>query len=225
MEALRQVWGEIERQERCDNCPLKQRSGPLLFKPQHSVSVMVITEGPNRKESKAFIASLANHPTFTYLTALAGGEFIPEGKGANVYWTHVRKCFIRDENRKPFYKEVKETLAKRLDDKALANCWVAGYLGDEIKAIVPKLIVAVGGEAKDFLGRFDNKLSLTLEELIQTESKQPLEVNIDRFSTKVAVVPHPSSQNRFWIKPPAKTKKALEMVKGEFIKIIKGRGK
>lgn len=216
MKALEQVWGEIENWGRCGDCPLKGNTYKhLLFKPCHPVSVMVVTEGPNRVENKEFIASLANHPTFTYLTALAGGEFTPEGEGANVYWTHVRKCFVQDETGQPLTDDVKG---------ALESCWATKYLDDEIAAVRPKLIVAVGGKAKDFLGKYNSKLYGTLEGVlkIQAKSNQPMEVNINGFSTMAAVVPHPSGRSFFWKRPPPETKKVLEMVRGEFLKIIAG---
>ena len=58
---------------------------------------MVITYGPNRIEDPEIIASLANHLTYTYLSALFGGKFRPMSN-ATVYWTHLRKCFIKDED-------------------------------------------------------------------------------------------------------------------------------
>ncbi len=65
---------------------------------------MVITEGPNEEAEPEFIASIANHPTFTFLQALFKGNFKPynkeHSKEINVYWTHVRKCFLKTEQTK-----------------------------------------------------------------------------------------------------------------------------
>ena len=107
--ALESIWTEIEERKSCDSCPLKdplERKGikPLIFKPKRDVKVMVITYGPNRIRSPEIIASLANHPTYTYLSALFGGRFVPMGENATAYWTHLRKCFIKDENGNSFLK-------------------------------------------------------------------------------------------------------------------------
>lgn len=230
MKALRKVWGRIEdpKQNGCSGCPLRGKSKPLLFKPERPVNVMVITEGPNRMEDKESIASLANHPTFTYLTALAGGKFVPEGEDATAYWIHVRKCFIRDENGEPLYEEVKEALTKHLDKKALEKltdsldklalmtCSKSRYLVDEIKAVKPKLIVAVGKGAKNFLAGFSQELQGKLKDVFVKQVEGSFDVEIDGTATKVLVVPHPSGRSLFWTKLPPKTKEVLEMVRKEF---------
>jgi len=102
MDLFNKILNEIKNRERCGSCPLKNYENdysPLVFEPDREVKVMVITYGPNRTENPEVIASLANHPTFTYLSALFGGNFRPK-ENATAYWTHLRKCFIDvgDEN-------------------------------------------------------------------------------------------------------------------------------
>jgi len=100
------IWRDIEEHKKCDGCPLIKNSRPLIFDGEHVkwVKVMVITEGPNEEADPKFIASIANHPTFTFLQALFKGNFKPyykkHDKNTNVYWTHVRKCFLKTEQTK-----------------------------------------------------------------------------------------------------------------------------
>lgn len=215
MKALKKVWAEVEGWKRCGGCPLRKKSEPLLFKPQRPVNVMVITEGPNRVEDRDFIASLANHPTYTYLTALSGGKFIPEGESANVYWTHVRKCFVKNENGEPLSELDKNGKI------ALAKCWKAGYLNDEIKA-GPELIVAVGKRAKRFLAELVSSFEGDLKDVFikQIKNGELPVVEIYGKPTKAVVVPHPSPRSRFWARPPKGAKEVLETVKDEFVKAI-----
>ena len=76
------IWRDIEEREKCDGCPLIKNSRPLIFDGEHVkwVKVMVITEGPNEEAEPEFIASIANHPTFTFLQALFKGNFKPYNK-------------------------------------------------------------------------------------------------------------------------------------------------
>ena len=203
---LEEIWKRIEKRLECNNCPLKEKSIPLLFKPASPVKVMVVTEGPNRIEDKEFIASLGNHPTFTYLTALAGGKFIPEGQDANVYWTHLRKCFIK-KKRDPLCSEDEV-------ETALEIC-VKAYLFKEIEAVNPELIIAVC-RAKDFF----NLKGVKLQEILARETKGPITVEIDGVSRKVMIVPHPSCLNRFWTDPPPQIVEALQKVREEFSRLV-----
>ena len=91
--SLNRILEEIKKKKKCGSCPLKDRSQPLIFEPDREVRIMVISYGPNRTKKPDVIASLVNHPTFTYLSALFGGNFRPK-ENATAYWTHLRKCFI-----------------------------------------------------------------------------------------------------------------------------------
>jgi len=92
---IKEVWKEIEEREKCSECPLKDKSRPLFFKTEKRVKIMVITEGPNEEAEPEVIASLANHPTFTFLQALFKGRFQPMQSDSGTYWTHLRKCFLK----------------------------------------------------------------------------------------------------------------------------------
>ena len=104
-DTLRSVWKHIEDSHNncadlCRGCPLCD-SPLLLLKPgrPESVRVMVVTEGPNRYEPIKFLASCANLPTYPYLYTLFRGRFRPVGPDANLYWTHVYKCFLDSKQR------------------------------------------------------------------------------------------------------------------------------
>ena len=198
---LQLVWQKIESKVKCQGCPLEKESGrPLIIKPArvNKVQVMVATEGPNRKADKKFLTSIANHPTYTFLSALFSGRFQPEGASANVYWTHVRKCFINGN--------------AKGGRKALRPCSNT-YLESEIKALKPKLILSVGNEALKFLSRYDKRLKGKITDVFKTQDKGIFkEVSIDDFRLDVAVVPHPSGLNRFWNNPPKETLKILQSI-------------
>ena len=137
---LKEILKELENKVRCNSCPLKDKSEPLIFEPDRGVKIMVITYGPNRTEKPKVIASLVNHPTYTYLSALFGGNFRPE-ENATAYWTHLRKCFI---------DVVNENERGEIDMLATKRCRES-YLIDEIKAVQPELILAVGDRVVKFL--------------------------------------------------------------------------
>lgn len=146
MKKLKEIWKEIKKYDD-PNCPLKTK--PLLFRIPKRANVMVITEGPNVEEKAENIASLANHPTFTFLQPMFKGKFRPLGRGATAYWTHLRKCPLREAPR-ALGRTTDED--KRKGHKALRIC-AGKFLLQELKALKPKLVVAVGEEAKNFFQR------------------------------------------------------------------------
>lgn len=205
----------------CDNCPLKKRNIPLVFIPQRRVETMVITEGPNRVEEPNFITSLANHPTYTFLYTLFSGNFVPDGEKATAYWTHVRKCFIKSRKGEPV---VKGENLKNVEKKALNICSKA-YLKSEIECINPKLILAVGEQAKDFFVKNgDDRLRGRLEAVFEKQIRNKSIFRDLRISKEVtvelAVVPHPSGLNRFWNKPIGGTQNILEMIRKEITRTV-----
>ncbi len=236
MDLLRKIWEDIRNRARCDSCPLKdEKIEPLIFEPDREVKVMVITYGPNRIESKGVIASLANHPTYTYLSALFGGNFRPE-ENATAYWTHLRKCFIKDEkgnllipnsSGKPLNKKEEIKLEGDIDKKAREICTKV-YLKEEIEAVQPELILAVGREAVNFLKSIseDDRLSKTDLSGIFLDQKGMLnnvKLNMG-LTVNVAVVPHPSGKSRFFVNPSPEEKekiaKILENIKENILKVI-----
>lgn len=195
----------------CRDCPMRdpQWKGcewePLLIEPEnpHLIRVMVVTEGPNRQADVEYIVSLANHPTYTYIYTLFKGQFKPRGRDANSYWTHVRKCFL-DGSKK--------------GKKALSKC--KRYLKEEIKALKPRLIIAVGGEA---LNAVFEKRGLKLEEAFYSQEGGVYgKLVMDGFECEVSVVPHPSGRSRFWNQPQNETKRILEDVAKKIENILKG---
>jgi len=189
---------------------------------------MVVTEGPNRYEPIKFLASCANLPTYPYLYTLFRGKFRPVGSDANVYWTHVRKCFLdglQSVARKELRKGTKEDVEKarrEMARKALRKC--KGYLEYEVKAVRPKLILAVGREAWKALrrGSKDQRLRRRLEEVFEVQLKGPLRgVDVFGVTVDLAVVPHPSGRNRFWNNPPSNTPEILNSISEAIIKTIK----
>jgi len=207
---IRELWQQIENRKRCNKCPLKDKSRPLLFKPKNRVRVLVVTEGPNEEAEPDFIASIANHPTFTFLQALFRGKFQPIGEEANVYWTHLRKCFLKIGN--------KRVCNSADEDKALKNC-SSQYLEKEINAVKPKLILAVGGKATWFLRSIskDRRLRGNLKNLIFEKGGIFNNVKIGEAVFDVCVVPHPSGKNTSWTKLPPNAKEVLENISAKIV--------
>jgi len=212
MDKIKVVWREIENKKYCEDCPLKD-SYPLLFKPTRNVEVMVITEGPNKEASKEVIASIANHPTYNFLYALFQGKFKPLNEEANVYWTHLRKCFLKigeEPNRRDYTEDRYQAMRK---------CSKM-YLMKEIKALKPKLIVAVGNKAKNFLSKYATELKKKLEEIVFKEGGIFNNIKIEEITTNLIIVPHPSGRNRLWVDLPKNAKDTLEKISQEIVKYL-----
>ena len=168
---------------------------------------MVITEGPNRYEPIKFLASCANLPTYPYLYTLFRGKFRPVGSDANVYWTHVRKCFL----------DGKQSMVR----KASRKC--RQYLEYEVKALEPRLILAVGKSAFKALraGSRDKRLKRQLKDAFKKQLRGPFkDVNIFGVKVDLAVLPHPSGRNRFWNKPPKETPEILNTISEAILKTV-----
>lgn len=135
---------------KCEQCCLKSRL-PLLFCPNRSVEVMVVTQGPNgpyTMEASEFEVAqikkvtlfLMNRSMYPFLYTLFSGQFRPdgdvEGEASTAYWTHMRKCFVEGEK------------------LSALNLCSKSYLETEIRAIRPQLILSIGGRATNFFARF-----------------------------------------------------------------------
>jgi len=204
---LQTVWEKIGSKAKCQGCPLKKEGEPLIIEPEglSKIHIMVITEGPNRRTDREFLTSIANHPTFTFLFSLFGGNFKPEKDSANTYWTHVRKCFINGN--------------VESGRRALKPC-SNSYLEDEIEALKPKLIVAVGKSSLDFLSKYDSRLEGKLNEIFKQQTEDIFNgVKIGSVNLDIAVVPHPSGLNRFWNKPPPETLEILLSIRKRMLEI------
>lgn len=152
-----------------------------------------------------FVTLDRNLLKITFLFSLFGGSFKPEKDSANVYWTHVRKCFINGN--------------VESGRRALKPCSNA-YLEDEIEALKPKLIVAVGKSSLDFLSKYDSRLKGKLNEVFIQQTEDIFNgVKIGSVSLDIALVPHPSGLNRFWNKPPAETLEILMTVRKRLLEI------
>jgi uracil-DNA glycosylase len=186
LDELLNVLSRIRAREKCpEECPLRE-SKPLIFKPEKPISVMVVTEGPSRETDPRFIASIANHPIFTYLYSIFGGRFKPMGPDSNVYWTHLRKCFL------DYSKDAKERRAE--GERALRPC-IEAWLKEEVRALKPRLVIAVGNRAKRCFG-FEEKLEKTVFEGEAEDIFRGIEFAGVTFD--LAVVPHPSGLSRLW---------------------------
>jgi len=217
---MEKIWEDIKGYANCGDCPLRNRSRPLLFDGEHVnwVKVMVVTEGANEEADREFIASIANHPTFTFLQALFKGNFKPyyekHGKDTNVYWTHVRKCFLKTRSG--------ENLKKHGENALKVCAYKAEYLKREIEALKPKLIVTVGKEAIEVLLKYssDERLQGNLRELIFDKGGIFNEVKIGKVTTNIVVVPHPSGRSKLWTELAEKhpnAKKILEELSSKII--------
>ena len=187
--------------ESCSNCPLKKNE-LLLLNPKNidSIKIMTVTEGPNKREPIEIITSFANHPTFTFLFSLFKGNYNPIGENANVYWTHVRKCFLQED-------KTSEKGAGRLCEK---------YLQDEISALKPSLIVAVGKSAYRAITGDKTKLL----DVIQKERTNTLIHQTDEIRCELAVLPHPSGLNVFWNDISIETFKTLTVIQKRILKYV-----
>lgn len=221
---LSTILEEVRSGKKCHSCLLKEKRQPLIFEPDREVRVMAITYGPNRTEDPEIIASLANHPTYTYLSALFGGNFRPE-KDATAYWTHLRKCFIKDENGKLLITNFSE---KTLDRKAREVC-SREYLTEEIKAVQPELILAVGEEVVNFLSSIseDDRLKDNFKDVFLRQYGKGMLDNVKLkmgLTVNVAVVPHPSGRSRFFVNSSMEEKEKiaeiLESIRKNILKAI-----
>ena len=113
---LERVIERIENRNSCGHCPLRV-SKPLVFVPDRDVRIAVVTEGPNREEEPELIASLVDHPMYTFLSALFGCKFRPI-ENATSYWTHLRKCFEASKNGERFVDDKATTRAARICSEA-----------------------------------------------------------------------------------------------------------
>ena len=186
---LQTVWHSIENKKKCNDCLLINMD-PLIMKINEPVKVMVITEGPNRQQQVKNIASLGNHPTYTFLYTLFSGKAKFRGKEPNVYWTHVRKCFLGNKEH-----------TKNEEKKALRLCRKV-YLEEEIEALKPTLIVAVGCEALKFFQQSDSRLEGRLTDIVFDRKGVFGKAGFNDPYFRLVVVPHPSGRNRAWVNLP-----------------------
>jgi len=203
---LKSIWKFIEENKEaghgaCSHCPLRP-CRLLLLKPESldAVRAMVITEGPNRPEPVEVLVSPLNHPTFTFLYTIFSGNFRPVGHDANVYWTHVRKCFLSNGG----FSEGRE---------AMRLC--QNYIQHEILALKPKLIVTVGASALKAIYKMssDKRIRGKLESaFLRQQDKIYREVEVGNVKFDLAVLPHPSGRNTFWNNPPREGLNALRNV-------------
>ena len=114
-----------------------------------------------------------------------------------------------------------------IDKKAREICTKV-YLKEEIEAVQPELILAVGREAVNFLKSIseDYRLSKTDLSGIFLDQKGMLnnvKLNMG-LTVNVAVVPHPSGKSRFFVNPSPEEKekiaKILENIKENILKVI-----
>jgi len=211
---LRSVWKFIEENKEagkgvCSRCPLRSCK-LLLLKPEtlNAVKVMVITEGPNRLEPIEVLASPLNHPTFTFLYTIFSGNFRPVGRGANVYWTHVRKCFL-------------DNGGFRKGREAMRLC--QNYIYHEILALKPKLIVTVGASALKAIYKVssDERIRDKLEStFLRQQDEIYEEVKLENVKFDLTVLPHPSGRNMFWNNPPKGSLVALRKVMESITRLL-----
>lgn len=204
---IEDVWEDILEYRSCGECPLKGKTHPLLFKPKSKVKVMVVTEGPNEEAEPEFIASIANHPTFTFLQALFRGNFQSIKRNANAYWTHLRKCFLKTKERDDFSRDKNE---------ALKIC-SAAYLKREIENLKPKLIVAVGNKAKNFFSGYDKRICGSLTQVLFEKGGILNNIEIEEIIVDIVVTYHPSGRNPFWAKLPGNAKDVMENISSKIV--------
>ncbi len=198
---LEDVWRTIKRKKKCGDCPLHLHMKPLIMKAEGSVRGMVITEGPNREEDPKNIASFGTHPTYTFLYTLFSGKAKFLGKNANVYWTHLRKCFLRNGE------------DRRSDaQKTLGPC-TENYLEEEIQAVKPRFIVAVGRKALKFFVKHDDRLSKKIEDVVFRKKGKFPNVKLNDLRFNLFVLPHPSGLNQSWVDLPPNAYEILEKIR------------
>lgn len=197
---LKDVWQTIKRKKKCRGCPLLKMP-QLIMKANGPVKGMVITEGPNKEEKDKHIASFGNHPTYTFLYTLFSGKAKFICHNANVYWTHIRKCFLTNKK------------DKRNDDKKALRLCRKYYLEEEIQALKPKFIVAVGRKALQFFRRHDYRLSGNLENVVFRKKGIFENVKLGDLCFRLVVLPHPSGRSRVWANLSSKDYNILEEIR------------
>ena len=98
--------------------------------------------------------------------------------------------------------------------KAIRFCSKA-YLRDEIEAVNPRLVVAVGGSALAFFRREtgDRRLKKNLTEVFLNQTKGIYDgVQLGSAVFSLAVAPHPSMKSRLWNEPPKEMIQAFKQV-------------
>jgi len=203
----------IEGRGGCTRCPLSGVGrGPLIIRPDSEVGVkaVVVTESPWEPDWDVDVAtSIVNIPTLPYLYCLFGGGFRPR-EDANVYWTHVCKCPLKN--------------VKPSDRKRAMNFCSKAYLKAEIEATKPLLAVAVGRSALSYFAKEtgDSRLKKGLEEVFLKQAEGIYEdVRLGSATFSLAVVPHPSGKSRFWNKPPKEARQAFKRVMQDIERILK----
>jgi len=189
--------------EKCGfDCDYRTR-GPFIVRPDsENVRIVVISESPGEwrlpVDREGYVVPHGGFEIIRFIEGLFRGDdvtryfdpkesqFRPSWK-ANAYWTHYQKCPID----------------KSKNQKITNSC--ERWLMREIEVIEPRLIVAVGNAAGDFL---EKKYKLPKPEYVIVPQKKvgerretlglpPTKVNVD-WCMEVAVVPHPSRRRRAW---------------------------
>lgn len=107
----------------------------------------------------------------------------------------------------------------------MARLWTDTSLqeedADEIRALKPEFIQAVGNKARHFLTRYDDRLHGSLLHVLNLQVNGPLtDVDVAGKRTTVAVVPHPSGLSRFWNNPFPERWEALEAIQRSLLKAL-----
>jgi hypothetical protein len=168
---INEVLSEIKSKKRCNGCKKFNEHDPIIFEPKRKhVKVMVISESPVRLKMpesensykmsdpkfRQYAWSSAN-PLYLFLSYVFNGRF---NSREAIYWTHYMKCYPGTGKGKHLYD----------------NC-AHHYLDDEIKAVGPELIIAVGKKTENYLK--ENRIHNEIECIF---------------------FPHPSGQNRrLWL--------------------------
>ncbi len=184
---------KLEMRVYCDGCPLREKK-PVLFEPSGRVKVVIVTEGPRTALPEWAYFTVSN-PTYRFLYTLL------EGHMEGIYWTHVYKCPIED--------------AERYKDMIVRRC--RRYLMDEVSAIKPSLVVAVGAHA---LRSFNRNASLK-RFIFGEESRFRQKSLFGEF--KLVAFPHPSGRNTLWneIMKDLKKVERIESMRRQVIETVR----
>ena len=194
-----------ERLKNCRKC--KKVCGPPVHGPALDTRVLLVGQAPGVHEGHLGrpFAYTAGKTLFKWLGEATGAD--EEELREMIYFSAVARCFPG--------KALKGAGDRPPSDEEMANC--REHLMAEVKALKPKLVLAVGKYAiievlKD--GGFDK--STTLSDVVGKKIK----VNFHGEEVDVIPLPHPSGVSRWYRMEPGKSKlqEALKLVSKEFKK-------
>jgi len=189
MDKLEELHNLLEQARKCHRCPADS-SYRLLFPPNRLPEIMLISETPGPYAPGTPDKITKNIWNFWGLVEeLFGNRFrrlIDDKTKSTVYWTHYQKC--------------SKKVSKKASGYFGTNC-ADRYLGCEIKLVNPKLTIALGMNAGEFLVERCDLTPLARLECRTGRKQRPIHLRPGAFQTRndreYAILCHPSGARRY----------------------------